>query len=117
MNEKKVLLRFHVSNERERKAWELLLQRKQQDGCSYGDVVMDALLAGEDHATEISTEQEDRIVERIKAALASCTIQPVQTVTFASSASVPAVADEAAAPDEIDSYALVDWDFAGSEND
>ena len=117
MNEKKVLLRFHLSNERERKAWELLLQRKQQDGCSYGDVVMDALLAGEDHAAEISAEQEDRIVERITAAFASCTIQPMQTLASIPSASVPEVADKVAAPDEIDSYALVDWDFAGSGND
>ena len=114
MSEKKVLLRFHLSNERERMAWELLLQRKQQDGCSYGDVVMDALLAGEDHTTEISAEQEDRIVERITTAFAT---RAIQTVASAPSASVPEVADEVAKPDEIDSYALVDWDFVGSGND
>lgn len=114
MSEKKVLLRFHLNSEREHKAWEFLLKRKQQDGCSYGDVVMSALLASENHSMEISAEQEDRIVERIKTALASCAIQ---TATSDTTVPVSAVEDDVPVPDEIDNYALVDWDFAGSGND
>ncbi len=114
MSEKKVLLRFHLGNERERKTWELLLNRKQQDGCPYGDVVMDAVLASEDHVTEISLAQENRIVDRIKGLFGSCTIQ-----TANPDALVPATTatSEIAASNEVDSYALVDWDFAGSGND
>lgn len=114
MSEKKVLLRFHLGNERERKAWELLLNHKQQDGCSYGDVVMDALLASEDHVTEISLAQENRIVDRIKDALASCSIQEAAPATIVPLQEAPMEAD---LPNEADDYALVDWDFAGSGND
>lgn len=120
MSEKKVLLRFHLENERERKAWELLLHRKQQDGCSYGDVVMDALLADESRTVEISAVQEERIVSRVREALASCTIQAATVATDDSapvcttSVPVPLTSTEADTPDEIDSYAFVDWEFAGS---
>ena len=88
--------------------------RKQQDGCSYGDVVMDALLASETQEVEISLAQENRIVDRIKELFGSCTIQTAKPETPAPAS---ATTSEIAASDEIDSYALVDWDFAGSGND
>jgi len=114
MSEKKVLLRFHLGNERERKAWELLLNRKKQDGCSYGDVVMDALLASETQEMEISLAQENRIVDRIKDVLASCSIQAAAPATTVPFQEAPA---ETELPNETNSYALVDWNFAGSGND
>lgn len=110
MSVERILLRFHPSRERERRAWEILLRFKQQEGCTYNDVITAALLAYEEQANEISSTQEDRIVTRIVEAVTA--IHPQKASESTALAHNEKVEKVLSAPDG-ESFEDVDWGFLG----